>query len=304
MRPERSPTALIVTKDEQLGRLARDVLGGLELGFRCRRFRVDSHQKRRELLEVLAGTRFDFVVAQQQMSPYSALELLRDLNDIRRQDGVAVVCLADDDEGKNEFKAEGGEDFLVLKPAVESRRRRLSQCVREIRDFRAKQAASKTRVIARLERYSLEKDFRELTIDLFRELGFHGVRLTHGPNERGCDIVCWDVNRLARTEYVGIQVKLGDVSGSAGPGGVTTIFVNQAVEALTGKVAFPQGERALDIFIVMVSGLINQPARTKLSGFLSERGFRNRIVFLDREDIADLIVTSAQALLTPREWKS
>jgi hypothetical protein len=162
------------------------------------------------------------------------------------------------------------------------------------------QSSKKRKALEHIDRFVREDKFQLFIEEMFHELRYLGVRRTHGPTEKGKDIVCYEVNRMGRAEYVGIQIKLGDVHASGGRGSLTDLW-RQSLEAFNSRVAFPEGEQYLDKFVVIASGRINELARDKLMDFLRSSHAHRRIFFLDREELADLLVSSCPAVLASIE---
>jgi len=151
-------------------------------------------------------------------------------------------------------------------------------------------------VLATLDRFADEGEFQTFVVKVFQELRYAAVRLSHGPTEKGKDIVCYEVNKMGRNEYVGIQIKHGDVRASGGKGNLTDLW-RQALEAFNSPVRFDDGDHYLDKFVVVVSGMMNELARDKLSDFLRANHAHRRVFFFDREELADVVVTSCPQLM-------
>jgi CheY-like chemotaxis protein len=282
--------ALVVTKEPALARQVVDVLE--RRSFSCNVVEASTAASRDEVLRLLATTRFELVVAQQRMSPYSASEVLQDVN---ASDGTlrpAVVCLAHDASDRNTFIRRGGAGFIVVEPGKVD----LEEGFRQVERYRRDQSTNKSKVLRTIAEFAREDVFQLFILEVFEELNYSGIRRTHGPGEMGRDIVCCEVNRLNRKEYVGVQIKLGDIHGSGGTSGITELW-RQAMEAFASRVSFDEGERYLDKFVIIASGRINESARAKLTEFTISGHSHRRIFFLDREELADLIVTSCPALL-------
>ncbi|MGZ5444859.1 MAG: restriction endonuclease [Thermoanaerobaculia bacterium] len=287
--------ALVVTKEEDLGSGVVEVLR--DLGYDCTRVRAGSASAREEVQDELIRNRFDLIVAQQRMSPYSVADLLRDVETIDGTGLPAVVCLADDDSYHDTFIRKGGSGFVPLEPGVIDLQQAVAKGLLQAQEARQSRKVSKANVLRVIDRFTKEKDFQEFILRIFRELEYSGVRPASGGLERGKDIVCWERNRMRHSEYVGVQIKLGDVHGSSGTSGITELR-RQAVEAFGISVPFADGDHDLDKFVIVASGTINESARDKLSGLVRNDHFHRRLYFLDREEIADLVVSSCPSLLT------
>jgi hypothetical protein len=288
--PERN--ALVVTKEVALGFHSAAILK--KRGYQPFVIKAGTDAAVTEVREQLVRQRFDVVFVQQHMSPDSAFDVLRYINKTDGPLRPAVVCLAIDPTSHNDFIREGGASFCLLQPGQLDFRESISNGLRESSEWIRAQSTSKTRVLQLIDDYTREDKFQGLILDIFHELNYFGIRLAHGVIEKGKDIVCWEVNKMNYKEFVGVQIKLGDVNAAA-DGGITALWA-QSIEAFSSEVDFGDGKHFLDKFAVIASGTINEIARYKLGDFLKNNHFQRRIFFLDREDIADLIVTSCPML--------
>ncbi|HUP63268.1 MAG TPA: hypothetical protein VNA69_22955 [Thermoanaerobaculia bacterium] len=290
--------ALVVTKEAYLGTQTVEFLK--EQGYLCELVKAGTDTARQAVRNALSRNWFDLVIAQQRMSPYSASEVLREVNAANGFLRPAVVCLAYDASDRNTFIREGGGGFIMLEPGQKDLCDAIADGLSQVERYRQYQSTSKTKVRAFIDLFAREDKFQLFVEEIFHELKYSGVRRTHGPFEKGKDIVCYEVNKMSRNEYVGVQIKRGDVHASGGRRSLTDLW-RQSLEAFNSRVAFPDGEHYLDKFIVIVSGRINELARDKLKDFLKSSHAHRRIFFLDREELADLVVTSCPALLATIE---
>lgn len=289
---------LIVVKEEDLATGIAEVLNAL--GYDCVFVRAGSTKTSVEVQEALAKVHFDLVVAQQRMSPYSAANLL---HDVEKADGTgvpAVICLAENDSDHNAFIRQGGSGFVVLEPGTVNLTQALGKGLDQVQKHREHKKASKSNVLRVIDGFTKEVAFQDFVLKIFRELEYSGVRASGGPLEEGKDIVCWERNRMGYREYVGVQIKLGDVTGGSGTSGLTELS-REALEAFLGHAAFVDGDRDLDKYVIITAGRMNEPARQKLSDFARKLSIHRRIYFLDREELADLVVNSCPALLARLE---
>jgi CheY-like chemotaxis protein len=292
-RPDH-PKVLVVTKEATLGTHSAGILEGH--GYYCQVMTAGTSDAIIEVREQLAREHFDLVFAQQHMSPDSAFDVLRYVNKAMGLAQPAVVCLAIDPTAHNAFIREGGASFVPLEPGEVDLRTVIEQGLREAKEYLRHRSTSKARVLQTVDRYTREGAFQVFIMDIFQELKYFGVRLAHGVIEKGKDIVCWEVNKLNQKEFVGVQIKLGDVHAAADGAGITALWA-QSLEAFNSEIDFPDGKQVLDKFVVIASGTINEIARNKLTDFLRRHDCQRRVFFLDREEIADLVVTSCPALL-------
>ena len=54
----------------------------------------------------------------------------------------------------------------------------------------------------------------DVVIPLFEELGYRGLRYTHGISEYGMDVVCYEISKFGLKRYIGVQVKVGNIGGT------------------------------------------------------------------------------------------
>lgn len=263
--------------------------------FTCESIAAGSEEDGERVRMLLAANQYDLVLAQQRMSPYSAMDLLDDAWRVTPAERPAVVCLAYDDLGHNTFIRSGGAGFKVLEPGDLNLSDVIAVLLREAEEYRRSRSASRMNILEKIDRYTSEESFQLLLIRVFNELGFLGVRKTHGLIEKGRDIVCWEVNKLGRREYVGVQVKLGDVDASGGKSSITELC-RQSYEAFRMPVAFPDGKHYLDKFVIASSGRINEFAREKLVEMAVASHIEKPLYFLGREEVADTIVALCPTL--------
>jgi DNA-binding NarL/FixJ family response regulator len=289
--------ALIVTKEANLGAQSAKVL---EQDYACEVVVAGPSGTRDSVRRALTSTRFDIVIAQQRMSPYSASDVLRDVNAENGAMRPSVICLAYDESDRNTFIREGGAAFILLEPGRRDLQQAITEALRQVRQHRQFQSTNKLKVLAMIDGFTQEHDFQPFVVAIFQELRYAGVRLTHGPTEKGKDIVCYEVNKMGRNEYVGVQIKRGDVRSSGGKSSLTDLW-RQALEAFNSPVHFDDGDHYLDKFVVIVSGTIKELARDKLSDFVKANHAHRRIFFLDREELADVVVMSCPQLMAAIE---
>jgi len=118
----------------------------------------------------------------------------------------------------------------------------------------------------------------------------------HGALERGKDIVFYETNKLGFKEFVGVQVKMGDLKAAVKGSQHVTGLWYQALQALNHPVSYAGQEHFLDKFVILVSGTINPWAEEQTRDFLRKNKYDKRVFCLGREEIADLIVNGCPAL--------
>ncbi len=288
---------LVLSKEEQLGQRCRTML--CAAGYTCSHQLVDVSFSRKALIDALTkrdGPRV--VVAQFRMSPYTALDLLKDLQMASLLNRVDVATLAHDTTGEREFIRKGGAAFEIMEPA-----RDLKQTIRSVLEkIRSRRESRRNRsrdVVAYLQTVTDEAEFRRFATDLFRELRYREVRQTRGLGESGEDIVFYELNRLGEIEFVGVQAKVGDIHADGSrKGNVTTLWL-RTVEALNSKVEYGDTSYFLDKLVVLTSGKIDEAGRKKLEDFLRPTKYDKRVFFYDQVKVADLVAEHAPFLLLP-----
>ena len=288
-------TALVVTKEESLGKRTVEILSE-EHGYQCRLVLVGAWKDFVKVAKELSLASFDLIVGQQRMSPYSARDLLLEVREKSPGISSPVACLAFDASNRNSFIRSGGAAFEPVEPSYNGLQKNISELLRQVTEFTDGRRGTKDAAYRLIDACRDERTFHKLGKAIFDQLGYRGTRLLHGPWERGCDILCWEVNKLGRKEHLGIQMKCGDIDDSSGKRGITELR-NQALKALNSPILVDDEERRLDKFVVMASGMIKPSARVMLVEFLRGNHHYRRTFFLDREEIAELLVRSCQSLL-------
>jgi hypothetical protein len=80
--------------------------------------------------------------------------------------------------------------------------------------------------------FSDEAHLRKVLADLFAKAGMKGVRITHGPNERGKDIIFYTSGGLSRDVVYACVVKNDRITGQAQSSAGSQTILNQAIQAL------------------------------------------------------------------------
>lgn len=292
----------MVTKTPELGKQICRIL--ISKGYPCQSVLVDAEFDKSSIESLLSPDGSQLILAQDRMSPYSAIEFLVDLDRQKSPRRFVVFCLEQQTyslDQKNAFLRQGGSGFLALTPGEprEEREKKIEgmliQAEKELA-FRQDKAGSREKVFQWLGHFVDEGDFREFSLRLFRNLEFEGVHLMHGALERGKDIVFWETNKLNEREFVGVQVKMGNLKAAVvGSKHVTGVWY-QALQSLNHPVFVGGREYFLDKFIVLISGTILPTADNQLRDFLRSNKYDKRIYFLGREEIADLVVDQCPAL--------
>lgn len=284
------PQYLVVMQTEELCLQFRDFLEKEGYGGTC--ISVNSELERDYVQQLLARRQFDLVLIQESLRWYGPQKLVQDVKAMDSEGRSEVVCLAYDRDGLvlSQFTQAGGAGFVAFEPGRSDLKEVFALVQRVAEDSRRNKEPKKEKVLRAIDRYTKEVDFHQFALAVFNEL-YDSARLTHGTLEKGKDIICWETNRMGFKEYIGVQIKLGDVDGSVAKNSAAALFL-QVFEAFTSSVVVDEEERELDKFVIMVSGVINEGARDRLNDFVRRYHLNRRIFFLDRYQIAAVVVRS------------
>lgn len=125
---------------------------------------------------------------------------------------------------------------------------------------------------------------KELLTPLFMRMHFQTVKYVHGIFEYGKDYYLSIRDPFGIEKYYGVQVKAGDISGE----------VNSKIDMIIGQIqdAFlmpiEETNQYISTLIIIISGHYSYNARKKIIAKIPENQ-RNNIVFLEKEDIENLI---------------
>jgi CheY-like chemotaxis protein len=286
--------ALAVTQQKDLGSRVAAIL--VREGYECLCVAVEQASSRREVQKALTSSRFDLVLTQQRMISYNALEVLDDTKVAAAGRLLPVACLAYDDNDRNVFHLKDGAAFRVYDSVREPLADAIADLLRQVHGWLTYKLSGRNVVLQAIDRYDLEVRFHEFAIKMFRELRYSDVRHNHGPAEKGKDIIFWEENKLGEREYTGVQIKLGNIDGSTGENGASKIFL-QVFDAFSSHMEFVEEGRIPDKYVLMATGEIKKEARAKLKEYLRRYHLRGQIFFLDRQQIADLVIGSCPDLV-------
>jgi hypothetical protein len=147
------------------------------------------------------------------------------------------------------------------------------------------------------EKLQFLRNFKETALienvirPLFEKMGFQNITLTHGLQEHGLDLVCFEQDKFGEREYIGIQVKAAKIHGSAGKKENASEIFTQAQQAFTHSFIDinDNKEKRIDKYIVMTSGEITHDARDSICGQLKTQGYLKSIQLFDGNKLADLV---------------
>lgn len=150
-------------------------------------------------------------------------------------------------------------------------------------------AQEKIDTLRRIER---EDKFREaVLLPLLDKMGLAPVH-THGPNERGKDIVCKESNSFDLVEWIAVVAKVGRITGSTSGQSSLSTILNQIVEAFDYSYKDPATKTNVSInkVIVVTNHEILATAKDKLVDKLGKPGpQRANTHFIDDQALAALI---------------
>jgi len=134
-----------------------------------------------------------------------------------------------------------------------------------------------------------EVDFTiSILIPLLRKLGFTNVKYNHGTKEYGKDIVFARKTEFDDLEFYGVQVKYGDVSGSAKSD--IDELISQADDAF--KMPFydiyTRTQQRISKLIFAISGRFTGNAVEKICEKIESHSLKNNIIFIDEDKINSL----------------
>lgn len=133
-----------------------------------------------------------------------------------------------------------------------------------------------------------EKKFSLNVVEpLLRKLNFTSVIYNHGKKEYGKDFICSYNDNFLIKRYIGIQVKVGNLSGK----------VNSQIDEILGQIedAFSmpfkevgdKSEKFISFFFVVISGHFTENAKEKINEKIPKNLIGN-ISFIDRNGINSL----------------
>jgi hypothetical protein len=139
----------------------------------------------------------------------------------------------------------------------------------------------------------------DVLLPLFRQLGFHRVTVAGHKDktlEYGKDLWMKFTLPTQHVLYFGIQAKKGklDASGASAAANTNVAEIHNQVTMMLGHEIFDPdiSKRVLvDHAFIIAGGEITKAARNWLGGKL-DASKRSQVMFLDRQDILDLFVTS------------
>lgn len=171
------------------------------------------------------------------------------------------------------------------------------------RPFTPKELEHREKLIKFLDKCSEDELIEEMLLPLFRQLGFHRISAAGHKDkalEYGKDVWMRFILPTQHVLYFGIQVKKGklDAAGSSkGSNSNVAEIYNQLLMMLGHEIFDPETSKKVlvDHAFIVAGGEITKQARNWLGGKLDATK-RSQILFMDRDDILNLYVTSSLPL--------
>ncbi|EJV56053.1 hypothetical protein IEO_05554 [Bacillus wiedmannii] len=135
-----------------------------------------------------------------------------------------------------------------------------------------------------------EADFTlSILIPLIRKMGFSNVKYNHGKKEYGKDIIFSRVSEFGFTEYFGVQVKFGDISGGAASDIDNILGQIDDAFSMSFFDIYTQKKVHISNLLIIISGKFKENAIEKISEKLINKALKNNTYFFDREKVESLI---------------
>ena len=199
------------------------------------------------------------------------------------------------------YEAYYGEDDLLYIRHVGTQV--ISEAANPHRPFTPREIEKRERLIQYLNSCSEDDLIDEVLLPLLRQLGFHRITAAGHKDkalEYGKDVWMKFVLPTQHVLYFGMQVKKGklDSSGvSTGSNANVAEILNQVAMMLGHEIFDPESSKKVlvDHAFIVAGGEITKQAKNWLGGKL-DASKRSQILFMDREDILNLYITSSLPL--------
>lgn len=199
------------------------------------------------------------------------------------------------------YEAFYGEDNLLYIRHIGTKA--ISIAANPHRPFTPKELERREQLIKFLDKCSEDELTEEVLLPLFRQLGFHRISAAGHKDkalEYGKDVWMRFILPTQHVLYFGIQVKRGklDAAGSSkGSNSNVAEIYNQLLMMLGHEIFDPETSKKVlvDHAFIVAGGEITKQARNWLGGKLDATK-RSQILFMDRDDILNLYVTSSLPL--------
>lgn len=128
----------------------------------------------------------------------------------------------------------------------------------------------------------------EVLLPLFRSMGFIDVKYNHGKREFGKDVTFSEIDKFGVRRNIGLQAKVGDLSGEAGAeidkiiGQIDDAFSISYIDTTSRE------KRYISDLIIAISGRFKDNAKDKII----EKINRRNVYFFDIDKIQELLSTN------------
>lgn len=133
-----------------------------------------------------------------------------------------------------------------------------------------------------------EEELREqLLIPLFKKMGYE-VESTCGPGEKGKDLVLTQTDKLGRKEWIGVVVKVGDITGAASGKGSIVVVSNQVDSAIKTSYEDPKTRKPqyMAKVLIITNGRYSNMAKRQILDRFENKG---AVDFFNGEDLLSLV---------------
>lgn len=143
---------------------------------------------------------------------------------------------------------------------------------------------------------------KEIIVPLLSAIGFEGIRIEHGPAERGKDLLFWRQDPFGGKEWYACQVKGPGLTGSAAGSDSLRTVINQLQQACDTPFCDTDGN---EIFVskclLITSSVLSPSARESVMGLLAKQRAALFTRIVDAPELVSLIKAYKPSLLMPWE---
>lgn len=219
-------------------------------------------------------------------------------NDVGREFALSELNKPLSREGYESFY--GDDDLLYIR---HTGTKTISTAANPHRPFTPREIEKRELLAGYLGNCSEDNLIEEVLMPLFRQLGFHRITVAGHKDkalEYGKDIWMRYVLPTQHVLYFGVQVKRGKLDSAGMTKGSNTNVAeihNQLLMMLGHEIFDPETNRRVlvDHAFIVAGGEITKQAKNWLGGQL-DASKRSQILFMDREDILDLFITTGMPL--------
>lgn len=199
------------------------------------------------------------------------------------------------------YQAFYGEDSLLYIRHIGTQI--ISTAANPHRPFTPREVERREQLTEYLNHCSEDELIEEVLLPVFRQLGFHRISVTGHKDkalEYGKDLWMRFILPTQHVLYFGVQVKKGklDASGMSKGGNSNIAEIHNQIQMMLGHEIFdPETSRRVlvDHAFIVAGGEITKQAKNWLGGKLDATK-RSQILFMDRDDILNLYITSSLPL--------